>query len=132
MSNITIPLNLAEITGTLVGLSVWAFFVGQWAKHGLEDWRWTNWVVLAVVCATSVLGVLILNAWRPTAEQIMWSMLLAVMATSMETWGYEAVMNGLGKVLGIGSRSDEALEQKARVTVYAADVREAFGEGQRG
>ena len=127
MSNITIPLNLAEITGTLVGLSIWAFFVGQWAKHGLPDWRWTNWVVLGVVGVTAVLGVLILNAWKPTAEQVMWSVLLAVMATSMETWGYEAVMNGLGKVLGIGSRSDEALEQRARVTLREADAREVFG-----
>ena len=124
---IVIPLNLAEITGTLVGLSIWAFFVGQWAKHALPDWRWTNWVVLAVVIATSLMGVLILNAWAPSAEQVMWSVLLAVMATSMETWGYEAVMNGLGKVLGIGSRSDEALEQRARVTLREADAREVFG-----
>ena len=124
---IVIPLNLAEITGTLVGLSIWAFFVGQWAKHALPDWRWTNWVVLAVVCVTALLGVLILNVWAPTAEQIMWSVLLAVMATSFETWGYEAIVNGLGKVLGIGSRSDAALEQKARVVVREAEVREAFG-----
>lgn len=124
---IVIPLNLAEITGTLIGLSIWAFFVGQWAKHALPDWRWTNWVVLGVVCVTSVLGVLILNAWGPTAEQVMWSMLLAVMATSFETWGYEAIVNGLGKVLGIGSRSDAALEHEARVTVREAEAREAFG-----
>ena len=121
---IVIPLNLAEITGTLVGLSIWAFFVGQWAKHALPDWRWTNLVVLGVVCVTSVLGVLILNAWMPTAEQIMWSVLLAVMATSFDTWGYEAMVNGLGKVLGIGSRSDAALEEKARVTVRDAEARE--------
>ncbi len=124
---IVIPLNLAEITGTLIGLSTWAFFVGQWAKHALPDWRWTNWVVLGMVCATSVLGVLILNAWAPTAEQVMWAVLLAVMATSFETWGYEAIVNGLGKVLGIGSRSDAALEQKARAVVREAEVREAFG-----
>jgi hypothetical protein len=124
---IVIPLNLAEITGTLIGLSIWAFFVGQWAKHGMPDWRWTNWVVLGVVCVTSVLGVLILNAWAPTAEQIMWSVLLAVMATSFETWGYEAIANGLGKVLGIGSRSNVALEQKARVVVREAEAREVFG-----
>ena len=124
---IVIPLNLAEITGTLVGLSIWAFFVGQWAKHGLPDWRWTNWAVLGVVCVTSLLGVFILNAWAPTAEQIMWSGLLAVMATSFETWGYEAIVNGLGKVLGIGSRSDAALERKARVTLREADAREVFG-----
>jgi hypothetical protein len=124
---IVIPLNLAEITGTLIGLAVWAFFIGQWVKTAGPDWRWTNWVVLGVVCVTSVLGVLILNAWVPTAEQVMWSVLLAVMATSFETWGYEAIVNGLGKVLGIGSRSDEALEQRARVTLREADAREAFG-----
>lgn len=121
---IVIPLNLAEITGTLIGLSTWAFFVGQWAKHALPDWRWTNWVVLGVVCVTSVLGVLILNAWAPTAEQVMWAVLLAVMATSFETWGYEAIVNGLGKVLGIGSRSDAALERRARVTVRDCEARE--------
>lgn len=119
---IVIPLNLAEITGSLVGLSIWAFFVGQWAKAALPDWRWTNWVVLAVVCITALLGVLILNAWGPTAEQIMWSVLLAVMATSLETWGYEAIVNGLGKVLGIGSRSDVALERRARLVVDRADT----------
>ena len=123
---IVIPLNLAEITGTLVGLSIWAFFVGQWAKHALPDWRWTNWVVLAVVCVTALLGVLILNVWAPTAEQIMWSVLLAVMATSFETWGYEAIVNGLGKVLGIGSRSDAALEQKAREVVKATEADRLF------
>ena len=123
---IVIPLNLAEITGTLVGLSIWAFFVGQWAKHGLPDWRWTNWVVLAVVCVTALLGVFILNAWAPTAEQIMWSGLLAVMATSFETWGYEAIVNGLGKVLGIGSRSDAAIEKRARDVVKATEPERLF------
>lgn len=127
-TSIQIPLNLTELTGTLVGLSVWAFFVGQWAKHALPDWRWTNWVVLAVVCVTSVLGVLILNAWRPTAEQLMWSVLLAVMATSMETWGYEAIANGIGAALGKGPRSDAAIEARAMVVVEKAEITETLRE----
>ena len=123
---IVIPLNLAELTGSLVGLAVWAWFVAQWAKDALPDWRWTNWVALGVVTATAVLGVFILNAMRPTAEQVMWSVLLAVMATSLETWGYEAIANGIGKVLGVGSRSDAAIEARAKATLREG----AGGEGE--
>lgn len=117
MTGVQIPLSLGELTGTLVGLAAWSWFVAQWTKNALPDWRWTNWVTLAIVAVTSVLGTLIMQAWAPTAEQVMWSILLAVMATSMETWGYEAVANGIGAVLGKGPRSDAALETRARLTV---------------
>ena len=117
MTGVNIPLSLAELTGSLTGLVVWAYFVATWAKDALPDWRWTNWVTLGVVIVTSLAGVFVLNAWQPDAEQIMWAVLLAVMATSFETWGYEAVVNGLGKAFGVGTRSDAALLEKAEARV---------------
>ncbi len=118
MGEITIPFNLTQLTGTLVGLAIWSFFVGQWAKNALGDWRWTNWITLLIVTVTALGGTIILNSWDPTAEQVMWSIILGVMATSFETFGYEAISNGLGKVLGWGTRSDEALLERA-VTLVA-------------
>ena len=124
--NVTIPLSLAELTGSLTGLVVWAYFVAAWAKDALRDWRWTNWVTLGIVIVTSLTGVFVLNAWHPNAEQIMWSVLLAVMATSFETWGYEAITNGLGKAFGIGTRSDASLLEQAELRVLE-DVQKVHG-----
>ena len=106
-----IPLSLAELIGSVVGLAVWSWFVAQWAKNALGDWRWTNWVTLGIVVATGLIGRVVLSK-TPTAEEIMWQIILGVMATSLETFGYEAVSNGLG-MLGKGSRSDVALREQA-------------------
>lgn len=113
--NIQLPLSLGELTSTLAGLAAWSFIVAQWTKNALPDWRWVNWITLGVVVLTSVLGRIILGG--ATAPDMMWSVLLAVMATSLETFGYEAISNGLGKIFGVGPRSDKALRVDARETL---------------
>jgi hypothetical protein len=112
-----VPVDLEAAVTSLVGLGTLAFIIGMWAKSALEDWRWTPWVVLGVVIVIAEIGVFILNEGFPSGEQILWTFILALFATGLETWGYEAISNGLGKVFNVGGRSDEAQARKATETL---------------
>lgn len=115
---LTLSLSLTDVL-SFGGAVVVAVIVGLWAKHALADWRWTPWVVLAGTVAVMVVIQLIVAEWRATSADIAKAVLLAVLGATLETWGYEAVVNALGAA-GIGRRSEEALLERAQTTVDAA------------
>ena len=84
------------------------------------DWRFTPLVILAAVMVLLLLVLFAINGWQPKAEQIIIQIAIALFAVSLETFGYETIVNGLGK-MGVGPRSDEAQLDNALLLVKLAD-----------
>ena len=103
------PLDLVAVL-SLPGACVIAAIVGLWARDALRDWRWTPWVVLVTTMTLVMLARFVASAWQPTGEEVFMSALLGLFGVSLETFGYEAIINALGK-MGYGRRSDKALNQ---------------------
>ncbi len=109
----------AQTLWTLAGTAVWSALMTQWIKHYLPDWRWTNLLALGLTLLIVLpVGILII-AEGTLGERIVQSILMSVAGTGLATWGYEGIVNLLGKA-GIGPRSPAALMQKAE-TLVATD-----------
>ncbi len=114
----------AEALLTLFGGVVVAAIAGLWLKHYLTDWRFTPLLVLGVTELVLLLVLFATTGWQPDAERIIQVAATALVAATLESWGYEAIINILGK-MGFGSRSDAAQLARARETVLQADIRDA-------
>ncbi len=114
----------SEALLTLFGGVVVAAIAGLWLKHYLADWRYTPLVVLACTELVLLLVLFATTGWRPSSEQLVSVALMALFGASLETFGYEAVVNALG-LAGFGHRSDMAQLERARETVLQADIRDA-------
>lgn len=117
MSEITFRLADLLTVGGAVALAV---IIGLWAKNALPDWRWTPWVVLVATTGIMVLVQYVVAEWHATSLEVMKAILLALVGSTLESWGYEAVVNALGAA-GWGHRSEEALLERAKVTVARAE-----------
>lgn len=110
-----IPLDLLSYL-TLPGVIVLAALVGLWARNALAEWRWTPWVVLAACEAIVILLRYIVSAWTPTSQEVALAALLCFIGVSIETYGYEGILNALG-VAGIGRRSEATQLDNARTLI---------------
>lgn len=114
----------SEALLTLFGAVIVAIIAGLWLKRYLPDWRYTPLVVLACTELVLLLVLFATTGWRPGSEQLVSVALMALFGASLETFGYEAVVNALG-LAGFGHRSDMAQLERARETVLQADIRDA-------
>ena len=114
----------SEALLTLFGAVIVAIIAGLWLKRYLPDWRYTPLVVLACTELVLLLVLFATTGWRPSSEQLVSVALMALFGASLETFGYEAVVNALG-LAGFGHRSDMAQLERARETVLQADIRDA-------
>ncbi len=112
---IDFPLSSAAML-TVVGSTAFATIMGMWLKAYLKDWRFTNLLVLSLGLLFAGLAQCIASAWRPTGEALLAAFLIGLIGASLATFGYETVVNLLGK-FGSGRRSDEALLATAEVMV---------------
>lgn len=111
--------ELADLL-TVGGAIVVAVLVGLWARNALKDWRWTPWVVLAVAMGIMVAVDIVVEAGNPTWSDVVKALLLAGLGVSLETFGYETILNALGAA-GLGKRSEGALLDRARAMVARAE-----------
>ena len=114
----------SEALLTLFGGVIVAIIAGLWLKRYLPDWRYTPLVVLACTELVLLLVLFATTGWRPGSEQLVSVALMALFGASLETFGYEAIVNALG-LAGFGHRSDMAQLERARETVLQADIRDA-------
>lgn len=114
----------SEALLTLFGAVIVAIIAGLWLKRYLPDWRYTPLVVLACTELVLLLVLFATTNWRPGSEQLVSVALMALFGASLETFGYEAIVNALG-LAGFGHRSDMAQLARARETVLQADIRDA-------
>jgi len=114
----------SEALLTLFGAVIVAIIAGLWLKRYLPDWRYTPLVVLACTELVLLLVLFATTGWRPGSEQLVSVALMALFGASLETFGYEAVVNALG-LAGFGHRSDMAQLERARETVLQADLQDA-------
>ena len=114
----------SEALLTLFGAVIVAIIAGLWLKRYLPDWRYTPLVVLACTELVLLLVLFATTGWRPGSEQLVSVALMALFGASLETFGYEAIVNALG-LAGVGHRSDMAQLERARERVLQADIRDA-------
>ncbi len=114
----------SEALLTLFGGVVVAAIAGLWLKHYLADWRFTPLFVLLCTELLLLLVLFAVSAWRPDAERIIQVAATALVAATLESWGYEAIVNILGK-MGFGPRSDAAQFERAREIVLKNDLDDA-------
>ena len=114
----------SEALLTLFGAVIVAIIAGLWLKRYLPDWRYTPLVVLACTELVLLLVLFATTGWRPGSEQLVSVALMALFGASLETFGYEAIVNALG-LAGFGHRSDMAQLERARERVLQADIRDA-------
>lgn len=114
----------SETLLTLFGAVIVAVIAGLWLKRYLPDWRYTPVMVLVCTVLVLLLVLFATTAWRPDSERLVSVMLMALFGASLETFGYEAIVNALG-LAGIGRRSDAAQIARARETVLQADLQDA-------
>ena len=114
----------SEALLTLFGGVIVAAICGLWLKHYLADWRFTPLFVLLCTEGLLLLVLFASSAWQPTAERIISVAAIAGIAATLESWGYEAIVNILGK-MGFGPRSDAAQFERAREIVLKNDLDDA-------
>lgn len=100
-----------EALKTVVGTSIILAILTMFTKHFLADWRWTPLLVLGQGIVLCIGGSLATTP--PTAVSLGNAALTGLVAAALAVWGYEAVMNALGKI-GVGGRSEVTQERKAR------------------
>lgn len=114
----------SEALLTLFGAVIVAIIAGLWLKRYLPDWRYTPLVVLACTELVLLLVLFATTGWRPGSEQLVSVALMALFGASLETFGYEAIVNALG-LAGFGHRSDMAQLERAREIVLKNDLDDA-------
>ena len=111
----TIPITIESLASFGGGLFL-AAVAGLWLKHYLSDWRYTPIFVLGLtfvlVEAANWLYYAAAFTWQQAGLAAFW----ALFASTLETWGYEAVVNVLG-TMGVGKRSDQGREDAAIETL---------------
>lgn len=96
-----------ETALTLGGGVVIAAIVGLWMKKYLADWRFTSLLVLGVTEGLLLFILFATTGFKPGWERALAVGLVALVASSLETFGYETIANVLGK-MGHGTRSEDA------------------------
>ena len=100
---IDFPLTLNAVL-TVAGMAIISCLLAQWLKQYLADWRFTNLLVLGLNLVVALLAQAIRSGWRPSSEECFLAVLLGLFGASLATFGYETILNLLGKA-GIGSRA---------------------------
>lgn len=100
---IEFPIDIGALL-TVVGSAAFASVVGQWLKSYLSEWRYTNLLVLALAEIAAVTAQFIAADWHPSAAAIYAAVLIGLFGATLATFGYETVVNLLGKA-GIGQRA---------------------------
>ena len=117
---IEFPINAAAVV-TIAGAAILTALLGLWLKHYLPDWRFTNLLVLALAIILVMLAQCVVTQWRPSGEALFSAGLVALVAASLATFGYETIVNALGK-MGMGPRSEEAQVDQAVKTLARAGL----------
>jgi hypothetical protein len=111
---------------TFAGALFIALVAGLWTKKFLPDWRLTPLAVLGVTVVLTVLANAVFVV--DITEQRLWlSAFWGLFAATLETFGYEVVVNGLG-MMGVGHRSDDALDTQAVTRVAERGLDESQAE----
>jgi hypothetical protein len=109
--NIAFPVS-PEAVLTVVGAAIVAALIAQWVKQYMGDTYWVPLIVLGLTEAICIAAV-----WTSTGafdrKALFEASMLGFSAASLAVFGYELIFNLLGKA-GIGPRSEEAREAKAR------------------
>jgi hypothetical protein len=113
--NIEFPLTPQAIL-TVVGIAVIAALVAQWAKHYLPDWRYTPLLVLGICAVLAALATWIELVHSEVGQRFYTAGLLALVGASLAVFGYETIVNLLGKA-GVGPRSEANQERAARAAL---------------
>jgi len=108
---VEIPITL-EALGSFAGGLFIAVVVGLWVKSYLPDWRLTSLCVLGATVGLVVLANWVARNFAMTAQEGALAGFWGLFAATLETFGYEAIVNALGLV-GRGKRSDAALDAQA-------------------
>lgn len=95
MDNLPITIQMLLTVG---GMCVVAGFVTQWLKAAIPETAQrrdllVNALCLLICVVLAVLAQFIASAWQPTAEAIYNVVLLAFLAVSVTTFGYELQKN---------------------------------------
>lgn len=106
---------------TVAGAALFVALAGLWLKHYLPDWRYTNLLVLALAIIAVMLAQCVVTQWRPSGEALFSAFLVALFAASLATFGYETIVNTLGK-MGMGPRSEQAQVDQAVQTLARAGL----------
>jgi len=110
------PIN-AGMLYSAVGSIAFAVIMTQWLKQYLQDWRFTSLLCLFFAVVFEFVAAWISQKGM-NAEIAFAAFLLGVLGASVATFGYEMVVNLLGKA-GVGPRSDERLVATAKTEVKA-------------
>lgn len=116
---IEFPISASAVL-TIAGAAILVALLGLWLKHYLTDWRFTNLLVLGLAIAIVVLAQCVVTNWQPSGEALFSAFLVALVAASLATFGYETIANTLGR-MGLGPRSPEAQIAQARETLAEAE-----------
>ena len=113
-----IPITI-EALATFAGGLFLALVAGLWLKGFLKDWRYTPILVLGVTVVLVEAANWLAYGAAFTAREAGLAAFWGLFAATLETWGYEAVVNVLGR-MGVGKRSDEGIEDAATDVLRAA------------
>jgi len=101
---IEFPISVQAIL-TVGGVAVFATLVAQWLKSYLPDWRYTTLLVLGLALVAAVVAQCIASGWKPTSEGLFVAILIGFFGATLAVYGYESVLNLLGKA-GVGPRKN--------------------------
>ena len=112
-----IPVTWADIASFAGSLFI-AMVIGLWLKKYLPDWRLTSLAVLGASVIVTVLLNWLAKGAAFTGQDAGLAAIWAAIAATIETFGYEAVVNARG-LMGKGARSDEELDIQATERLQA-------------
>jgi hypothetical protein len=97
---------------TVAGAAVVCVLLTQLLKHYLADWRFTNLLAWGLTLVVVEIAAVAFISGGTLWERAYNAFLMSLAGASLSTFGYEAVVNLLGKA-GVGPRSDKAIIERA-------------------
>ncbi len=96
---------------SVAGAAVICVLLTEWVKQYLPDWRYTSLLSLGLTLAIVEAAAALFVAGASLGERLFCGLLMSIAGASLATWGYEVVLNLIGKA-GVGPRSDQALQRR--------------------
>ena len=112
---IVFPITAGAVFSVL-GLAFVLAVLVQIVKLFVEDKRILNLVAIGAGVLIATIAMLVMTAFRPTAEECFTAGMIALFGIAIATLGYETFTN-LAGLVGYGPRSDTAILAKARERV---------------
>lgn len=109
-----------EAAFTIAGATVICVILTQLLKHYLAEWRFTNLLAWGITLGFVEIAGVFLSAPGGLGKQLYIGALYALFGAALATFGYETIVNLLGKA-GVGPRSSAAQLKVAEKMVMADD-----------